>query len=259
MKRDHVQLALVGAASVLPGGGRNSRQIRIVLHGVGGQIRRQVRGLSLQKLLAAGHERDGGGAGRDRDEGHDVGQVVASHDCGELGRVVRHRGDGVLHIGVERLVDRLPGWILFVDGRQRQRGFGEDIDRSARSRRCRRHRRRRIRRIAHEPIAVHRVASRKVRFGSVRRSHVGRQHARVRGGTRCGRRARCPFRERGRARLEQGRAREHAADLDQLAAIHAHTSSATRWMTSSLPHCWSSVSAEPKPHRGQTASCSSRR
>ena len=57
MDRDHVQVALIGAAGVFPGGGRNRGQVRVVLGRVAGQVGRQVGGLGLQELR---HARRGG-------------------------------------------------------------------------------------------------------------------------------------------------------------------------------------------------------
>lgn len=113
-------MAVERGAGVLPGKGRNGGQVWVVLDRIAGEERRKVRAFGLQ---------EGGQVGRaatssDVDvqstrEEHDVRQVVAGHDRSQLGRVVDRLDHVELHVGVQLLVDLLPGRVLLERGGRR--------------------------------------------------------------------------------------------------------------------------------------------
>src|SRR5262249_47580284 len=84
--------------SLLPGQGRDRRQVGVVLDGVAAEMRRQVGVVGAEKTRNVGHA-DG------RQEVQQVWQVVAGHRRRELGRIVRRGGHDHLHIGVQVFVD----------------------------------------------------------------------------------------------------------------------------------------------------------
>src|SRR6185312_7871883 len=95
LQRNHVQVPVEGAARVLPGKGRDRREVRIILDGIAGEVRREVGALGLEE---GGQVSGATSAATDVDvesarEQHHVRQVVSCHDGRQLRCVVRRLDD----------------------------------------------------------------------------------------------------------------------------------------------------------------------